>query len=353
MGYDLESIAPQLYPTRLATGLSDAAPLLEKVTSSKPALSNKRDTPFRVQAGFLARLSERRLSDAFSLASPPLSKVKRDAWPADNSLAQFSLRRLGAASEPPFGRGILVSRTSTGLAVVSSVPAANAIYRDVFTSVFNASYLLPFTFLDHNGQQDKFFFVKEESWRASEDRGQLKRLGGQINVTYHEKDESSTKVVDLKLHGTAAIINLRYGTTPEKERQRLLHHAKGQAVRKAWHRERDALKNSITTAVEWSQSEMDEIMKQGTATAWDGEYVHDVFRYPELAEDGYNVRFVKRPAGSGSGATSGNGATTPAASASGTNSGGGSGSRKRRQITTTTNISCRSLAWWVPWRDSC
>ena len=80
-----------------------------------------------------------------------------------------------------------------------------------------------------------------------EDCGQLKHLGGDINTTFHEREAASGetpvgtggKVADLKLHGAGAVVNLRYGTTPECEKQSLLHHAKIIAVRKAWHREKE------------------------------------------------------------------------------------------------------------------
>ncbi|XP_068081732.1 teneurin-a [Anabrus simplex] len=329
LGYDLRSLAPQLYPESLPGGgllssvgfggslgpvtgdpgktlLSISMPQLMLSRSSIQLRQSSNLPAFGVASGFLAHLAERRLGDASALSSPPRSAVKRDVWPpndfpATNPASVFPFRRLGAASDPPFGRGIVVSRTHDGRAVVSSVPAANAIYRDVFTSVFNQSYMLPFTFLMHNAQQDAFFFVKEDTWRAGEDRGQLKRLGGQVNTTFHEKEAGSSetsggtgKVVDLKIHGASAVVNLRYGTTPDKEKQRLLHHAKGQAVRKAWHREREALRNSFAGAVDWSATEMEEILKVGYASSYDGEYVHDVQRYPELAEDPFNIRFVKK-----------------------------------------------------------
>lgn len=192
-----------------------------------------------------------------------------------------------------FLSGILVSRLSNGQAVVSSVPAADHIYRDVFTSVFNESQFLPFTFVIHSAQQDAFYFVKEESWKVADDRNQIKRLGGHVNTTFHESSNVSgtgANVMDVKMHGSSYVINLRYGTSAEKEKQRLLHHAKASALRKAWHREREALKSNAPTLVDWMASEQDEIVKSGQANNYEAEYVHDVQVYPELAEDPYNVR---------------------------------------------------------------
>lgn len=94
----------------------------------------------------------------------------------------------GSSAEPPFGRGIVVSRQASNRVVVHSVPTANSIYRDVITSVFNNTQLVPFTLVAHGALQDAFHFVKEDAWRAQEDKAQLKRFGSQFNTTFHEKE---------------------------------------------------------------------------------------------------------------------------------------------------------------------
>lgn len=289
MGYNINNMMPQLGAHQWRqqslwgkTLPSIIAPDMQRTNSDTPSTS--------VQSGFLSHLSQRRLSSFEKLSAPPKSSLKSD-------VLETGIPKIGAACDPPFGKGIVVSRTATGQAIVSSVPAANAIYKDVYTSVFNRSNLLPFTFIVHNSQQDAFFFVKEDSWRASEDRQQLKRLQGQVNTTFHEiarENGSGNNYLDVKIHGVHAVINLRYGTTVEKEKQRLMHHAKLQAVRKAWHREKEALRAGLTTTTDWTQPEIDEILKQGYLNLYEGEYIHDVVVYPELAEDPYNIRFVKK-----------------------------------------------------------
>jgi len=103
-------------------------------------------------------------------------------------------------------------------------------------------------------------------------------------------------VAYLKLHGAGAVVNLQYGTTPERDKQILLHHAKIFAVQKAWHREKEALRNCFSDSVDWSLMEMDEIQRVGYASSYDGEYVYDVRKYPELAEDIFSIHFVKKSA---------------------------------------------------------
>lgn len=293
MGYNLNSLMPQLNEAHWQRDSAWGKAATSAVVP-KPAMIMRPEDQgldMNIESGFLAQLSHRRVSQAEQLSAPPRSKLKLDA------VEVVAPKKIGSATDPPFGNGIIVSRNAQGQAIVSSVPAANAIYRDVYTSVFNRSQLLPFTFVVHNSQQDAFFFVKEEAWRSTEDRQQLKRLQGQVNTTFHEitrENGSGNNYLDVKIHGTHAVINLRYGTTVEKERQRLMHHAKLQAVRKAWHREKELVRNGLITSTEWTQPEIDELLKQGYVNQYEGDYIHDVLRYPELAEDPYNIRFTKK-----------------------------------------------------------
>lgn len=291
MGYSIRNLMPQV-----AANLWQPPSLWGGIQPKIIAEHHKHESydfpATTIESGFLAHLAKRRLTDFEKLSAPPKSSLKSD-------VLVTGLPKIGADSDPPFGRGIVVSRNRLGLAIVSSVPAANAIYKDVYTSVFNRSHLLPFTFVVHNAQQDSFFFVKEEAWRAAEDRQQLKRLQGQVNTTFHDSSRENgsgggTHYLDMKIHGAHAVINLRYGTTVEKEKQRLMHHAKLQAVRKAWHREQATNEAGLPMTNEWTQSELEELAKEGYVNLYEGEYIHDVAVYPELAEDAYNIRFVKK-----------------------------------------------------------
>lgn len=290
LGYDLKNLAPQLFSNeipglRMNLGSGVGGELAPKGLLGAEAFGKS----FKISSGFVATIAETK-SKVSDLTSIQKSKVKKvsilKGW--QNIL---DIGKPGANSDPPFGKGILVSRTKNGVAILNSVSSANPIYKDVFTSVFNRSYLLDLRLLIHGAQQDAFFFVKPETWKVSDDRGQLKRLGSQVNTTFHEKEQ---EMADIKIHNSGTVINLRYGTTPEKEKSRLLHHAKGQALRKAWHRERDLLRLGFPGSVEWSQSEIEEILKVGYSMSFEGEYVYDINMYPELAEDPFNIRFIKK-----------------------------------------------------------
>nr|CAH7727154.1 unnamed protein product [Callosobruchus chinensis] len=290
LGLDLKSLAPQLFPEQLPSG--QMPPLMTRPPSfwNPQYTMGAQSTSVEIQSGFLSHMNTRKMQTAKELSVFSKSALK-------TNVIDLLPKKIGAASDPPFGRGILVSKTDTGQAVVSSVPAANAIYRDVYTSVFNRSYLVPFTFVMHGAQQDAFYFVKEETWKANDDKGQLKRLQGQVNTTFHEiakENGSGNTYFDVKIHGSNVVINLRYGTTIEKEKQRLLHHAKLSVVRKAWHKEKECYKNGFIGSVDWSASELEELSKVGYVSNYEGEYINDVKDYPELAEDPYNIKFVKK-----------------------------------------------------------
>ncbi|XP_060532128.1 teneurin-a isoform X2 [Cylas formicarius] len=323
IGVNLKSLAPQLFMENLPGG--KMPPLLTQnpdFWNPSEVLSSqltRQAAITEIQSGFLAHLNSRKMQNAKELSVFSKSALKTD-------VIDLVPKKIGASSDPPFGRGILVSKTDSGEAIVSSVPAANAIYRDVYTSVFNRSFLLPFSFIVHGNQQDAFYFVKKETWKINDDKAQLKRLQGQVNTTFHEnvrENGSGNNYFDVKIHRANVVINLRYGTNVEKEKQRLLHHAKLSAVRKAWHKEKEAYKNGFSGSFDWSASEIDELTKNGYVSNYEGNYIHNVQEYPELAEDPYNIKFIKKQNES---------------------------SKKRRRKRETEGC---PESWWFPWSDAC
>ncbi|XP_055525741.1 teneurin-a isoform X2 [Wyeomyia smithii] len=289
MGYNIQSLVPQANE-RLFGQKTPWSQSRNNQLFSHLRLNTDRSEFTAIQSGFLSYLSMRKIKS-------PLDVIRSSTSTLNSYTTNEVSFKIGAASDPPFGRGIIVSRTHEGKAIVSSVSSANSIYRDVYTSVFNGTHLLPFSFVVHNSLQDAFFFVKEDAWRSNEDRQQLKRLQGQVNTTFHEEMRENgigNNHFDVKLHIQNAVINLKYGTTVEKERQRLMHHAKLQAVRKAWYREKELLRNGLISSYDWTAQETDDIIKKGYVNLYEGEYIHDTSQYPEMLEDPFNIRFIKK-----------------------------------------------------------
>ncbi len=113
------------------------------------------------------------------------SKAKPNTYPAANA-------------EPLFGYGIVLSKTTDDRVIVNAISSSNPIYRDVLISVFNESFLLPFSLVvhgPHSPVQDTFYFVKKDMERAIEDKASLKRFGSELNTTLHEKDDDQGRKV--------------------------------------------------------------------------------------------------------------------------------------------------------------
>ncbi|XP_065207120.1 teneurin-a isoform X2 [Planococcus citri] len=305
LGYDLNSLAPQL---NLPTSMSSSV-----MTENNNDLGI---TPLVLMSSYFNHFTEKLKTNHLTL----LSSVKTVIEPKVNSFVtvpepydpikstlygKLYLNRENkkediypaANPEALFDYGIVLSKTTDNKVIVNSIQAASPIHRDVLVAVFNESFLLPFSLVVHGPHgpvQDMFYFVKKSMGRATEDQATLNRVAGELNVTVHEKeDDQGRKIFDLRIHRTDTVLNVRYGTTVEREKQRLLHHAKVNAMRRAWHYERELLKNGLPTTKDWTPQESEELQKLGYVSGYDGEYAIDVQQYPELSDDPSNIRFVK------------------------------------------------------------
>lgn len=191
------------------------------------------------------------------------------------------------------GDGVLISK-NRNKAIVHVVNEASPILRDVITSVFNDTSMVNLYFSLHG--QDSFYFVQESRDKVQEDWDQLQRLGTMFNVTMHPVDggEAVTNKmgqVDLRVHSTSVILNIRYGTTLNEERQRLIRHARRRAVEEAWQQEVDLIRNGHRGSQEWSKQERDELLASGMVSRYYGTDIQDIEKYPQLADDPTNVVF--------------------------------------------------------------
>jgi hypothetical protein len=111
-----------------------------------------------------------------------------------------------------------------------------------------------------------------------------------VKRTNHRKPE-----MDIKLHGKHSIINIRYGTTLDLERQRVLNHAKDRAVNHVWRREKWLLQNSLPSQYQWTPYEVNEILTHGYARGYRGYYTHaqTPALYPELSDDCNTIKLRK------------------------------------------------------------
>ncbi|XP_022239152.1 teneurin-m-like isoform X2 [Limulus polyphemus] len=228
-------------------------------------------------------------NEFYRFSTVPQTGVKVNS----NFMRQISSRIANLPSV--LGDGILLSNQN-GRAIVRIVSGTPAVLRDVVSSVFNDTFMLDFHF-SHEGY-DSFYFVQPDLRRAQKDWDQLQRLDSMFNVTIHavkedEKFPGSSKM-DIKLQGTYVILNIRYGSILEKEKERLLLDAKRRAVEEAWQHEVALAQSGRRGSKDWNKTEKESLLSTGAVPWYHGVDFHDIDRYPLLADDPTNVLFQKK-----------------------------------------------------------
>ena len=153
--------------------------------------------------------------------------------------------------------------------------------------------------------RDVQYFVKPD---ASSVNDELKVLGihgtavayeNGINVTVNRLSHPegfrmhSYEETDVRLHGNFSVINIRFGSNYDHERQRILRHAKERAIHKAWAREKWLIQNSLPSYFSWTESEKEDILTKDYSEGFDIQYIKNPDDFPELADDCNNIKFIK------------------------------------------------------------
>lgn len=191
-----------------------------------------------------------------------------------------------------FGEGVLLSRVGNR-ALVSVVEGVNGVVQDVVTSVFNNSFFLNVHFSIHD--QDVFYFVKDNVLKIRDDLEELRRLGGMFNVTTHEITDhgTSSPIKELRLHNSDAVVIIKYGTDPDLETHKILRHAHKRAVERAWELEKQLVAAGFQGRGEWTEEEKEELISHGDVDGFEGVDIHNIHKYPQLADDPGNVAFQR------------------------------------------------------------
>jgi len=206
LGYDFSSLAPQLYqPTSMSSSVMTESnndlgisPLI-LMSSYFNQFTEKLKTKQLTLLSSVKTVVEPRVT-SFSAPYEPYDPIKTTLY---TKLYQIPVKNKdntypAANAEPLFGYGIVLSKASDDRVIVNAISSSNPIYRDVLISVFNESFLLPFSLVNHGPHgpiQDTFYFVKKDTERAAEDKNSLKRFGSELNTTLHEKDDDQGRKV--------------------------------------------------------------------------------------------------------------------------------------------------------------
>nr|CAB3264552.1 teneurin-3 [Phallusia mammillata] len=113
----------------------------------------------------------------------------------------------------------------------------------------------------------------------------------------------STNQKQIRVETGYAVITILYvnsGTSSrhsdysseEVERDRVASEALRRAEVDAWSREKAKIKQGLKTM--WNERQRQEILSRGSLSTWTVEFAFDADLYPELADSGRNVKFVRR-----------------------------------------------------------
>ncbi|XP_074650354.1 teneurin-m-like [Tubulanus polymorphus] len=276
LGYDLESLVPSVS----FNGKIRDPVITQGIADFLPSIS-------AFECAF-----ERDVIDFTALSAVPRSKVTPKIHP------QVS-KTFGPYS-PIFGEGVVLSSVGTQV-IVNFLDSARDKSKQLAAVLLNNSYTVDLQFTI-NGK-DVHYFIKEDLEQADVDLDELGivdtavTLPNGINVSVHRgqvrrRRDPQPRYVDIRLHGNHTVLNIRYGTTLEKERHRVLVHAKERAVEHAWIREKHILVDDMHSVHKWRKVEKEQLLSTGEISGYKGEYIRDVDVYPELADDPQNIVFV-------------------------------------------------------------
>lgn len=206
------------------------------------------------------------------------------------------LPRALASQAGIFGRGVALSEGRDGRLAVTVIDGTDSERAVLATTLFNASESVDLPAFMVFGR-DVHHYVHRNLQRAADDLRELglepdlsARVAG-LNMTIHR----GASHVEVRLHGETSWVSVRYGATVRDLRGHLLWRAAGRAADAAWAVERERAQSGKRRIAgdSWTRRDLDELLSRGHVTGYSPVYIRDVIdRFPLLADDPYNIRFV-------------------------------------------------------------
>lgn len=290
LGYDYERLVPSV------SQLDRRRELVSSLhqTSSSPQSSEDVSTRSLVECAL------RRADDT----ARRLSTVRRSKLVSAPARAPGYLPRALAPQPGIFGDGVVVSEGRDGRLMVAVVEGTDTERAVLAMTMFNSSMSVVLPAFTVHGRT-VHHYLHHNLQRAGDDLHALglepdlsARVAG-LNMTIH----AGTTHVEVRLHADDTWLALRYGATQHDLRTYLLRRAGARAADSAWAVERERAQSgkrrispggdSSTDSASWTRRELDELLSRGHVTGYRPVYVRDVIeRFPRLADDPYNIRFV-------------------------------------------------------------
>ncbi|KAM5223725.1 teneurin-4 isoform 13-T14 [Hipposideros larvatus] len=215
------------------------------------------------------------------------------------SCQQAPKTRKFASSGSVFGKGVKFA-LKDGRVTTDIISVANEDGRRIAAILNNAHYLenLHFTI----DGVDTHYFVKpgpsEGDLAILGLSGGRRTLENGVNVTVSQINTMlngrTRRYTDIQLQYGALCLNTRYGTTLDEEKARVLELARQRAVRQAWAREQQRLREGEEGLRAWTEGEKQQVLNTGRVQGYDGFFVISVEQYPELSDSANNIHFMRQ-----------------------------------------------------------
>ncbi|XP_019735305.1 teneurin-3 isoform X1 [Hippocampus comes] len=197
------------------------------------------------------------------------------------------------------GKGVMLA-VIQGRVVTSALNIANEDCIKVAAVLNNAFYLEDLHFTVEG--RDTHYFIKTSL--PENDLGALRLTSGRkslengVNVTVSQSttvmNGRTRRFADVELQYGALALHVRYGTTLDEEKARVLEHARQRALTSAWTREQQRVRDGEEGVRLWTEGEKRQLLSGGKVLGYDGYYVLSIEQYPELADSANNIQFLRQ-----------------------------------------------------------
>ncbi|XP_014902034.1 teneurin-3 isoform X3 [Poecilia latipinna] len=150
--------------------------------------------------------------------------------------------------------------------------------------------------------RDTHYFIKtslpENDLSALRLTSGRKSLENGVNVTVSQSttvmNGRTRRFADVELQYGALVLHVRYGTTLDEEKTRILEQARQRALSSAWAREQQRVRDGEEGVRLWTEGEKRQLLSSGKVQGYDGYYVLSIEQYPELADSANNIQFLRQ-----------------------------------------------------------
>uniref|UniRef100_A0A672Y236 Teneurin transmembrane protein 3 n=1 Tax=Sphaeramia orbicularis TaxID=375764 RepID=A0A672Y236_9TELE len=197
------------------------------------------------------------------------------------------------------GKGVMLA-VIQGRVVTNALNIANEDCIKVSAVLNNAFYLEDLHFTVEG--RDTHYFIKtslpENDLSALRLTSGRKSLENGVNVTVSQSttvmNGRTRRFADVELQYGALALHVRYGTTLDEEKARILEHARQRALSNAWAREQQRVRDGEEGVRLWTEGEKRQLLSSGKVLGYDGYYVLSIEQYPELADSSNNIQFLRQ-----------------------------------------------------------